>query len=119
VLRDVVLVSESPNDWRWKARRVLSRFGPRTVPALVEALRGGEDPTIRTFAADALARLGAEAHGAAEALRHVAGHDADASVRVAAVEALEAIAASGSPCSIRTLARRARPSQRVPGEPPG
>jgi HEAT repeat protein len=96
VLQDVAMVAESFEDWRWKARRVLSRFGPRTVPALVEALCVGEDPTIRGFAADTLARLGAEAHGAAETLRHVARHDADASVRKIAAAALEAITASGS-----------------------
>lgn len=87
------MAPESPDDWRWKARRVLSRFGPRAVPALVEALAAGEDPTIRRFAADSLARLGAEARSAADALRHAAGHDADPSVREAAAVALEAVEA--------------------------
>ena len=69
--------SESLDDWHWKARRVLSRFGPRTVPALVEALVGGDDPAIRLFAAESLALLGPDARGASEALRHAAGHDED------------------------------------------
>lgn len=82
---------ESQDDWRWKAWRVLSRFGPRTVPALVEALRGGEDPAIRRFAAESLARLGHEGRGASEALRQAAWQDEDPSVRKAAAQALDAI----------------------------
>ena len=85
------MAPESPDDWRWKARRVLSRFGPRAIPALVEALCAGEDPTIRRFAAESLALLGAEARGASEALRHAAGHDEDPSVREAAAAALDAV----------------------------
>jgi HEAT repeat protein len=82
---------EARDDWRWKARRVLSRFGPRTIPALVEALCSGDDPTIRRFAAESLARLGSEARGASEALRHAAGHDGDPTVRAAAAAALDAV----------------------------
>ncbi|HWC03665.1 MAG TPA: HEAT repeat domain-containing protein [Methylomirabilota bacterium] len=83
---------DSQGDWQWKARRVLSRFGPRTVPALIEALCGGEDPAIRRFAAESLAHLGPEARGASDALQHAAWHDVDPSVREAAVSALNAIA---------------------------
>ena len=43
-LQNAPVGPESLDDWHWKARRVLSRFGPRTVPALVEALLGGDDP---------------------------------------------------------------------------
>jgi HEAT repeat protein len=82
---------ESVDDWRWKARRVLSRFGTRTVPALVEALGSGDDPSIRRFAAESLGRLGPEARGAVDALRHSAGHDPNASVRAAAAAALDAL----------------------------
>jgi HEAT repeat protein len=89
------MAPESPDDWRWKARRVLSRFGPRAIPALVEALSGGEDPTIRRFAADSLGRLGPEARDAAEALRQAAWHDDDLSVREAAAAALDAVEGSG------------------------
>jgi HEAT repeat protein len=85
------MAPESPDDWRWKARRVLSRFGPRAIPALAEALSAGEDPTIRRFAADSLALLGADARGAVDALRHAAWHDEDPSVREAAAAALDAI----------------------------
>jgi HEAT repeat protein len=85
------MAPESPDDWRWKARRVLSRFGPRAIPALAEALSTGEDPTIRRFAADSLALLGAEARVAADALRRAAWHDEDPSVREAAAAALDAI----------------------------
>jgi HEAT repeat protein len=91
VLREVAMVPESPDDWRWKARRVLSRFGHRAIPALVEALCAGEDPTIRRFAADSLGRLGPEARGASDALRHAARHDEDSSVRQAALAALDAL----------------------------
>jgi len=73
LLGEVAMAPESPDDWRWKARRVLSRFGPRAVPALVEALATGDDPVIRRFAADSLGQLGAEARGALEALRQAAG----------------------------------------------
>lgn len=79
VVREVLTVPESSDDWRWKARRVLSRFGPRAIPALVEALCVGEDPTIRRFAADSLGRLGS-----------------DASVREAALAALDAVEGAGS-----------------------
>jgi len=82
---------ESSDDWRWKARRVFSRFGPRAIPALVEALSTGEDPTIRRFAADSLALLGPDARGASEVLRHAAWHDVDPSVREAAMAALDAV----------------------------
>jgi len=85
------MAPKSHDDWRWKARRVLSRFGARTIPALMEALSSGEDPAIRRFAADALGRLGADAREALEALRYVAWHDEDPSVREAAATALEAI----------------------------
>jgi len=85
------MAPEPSNDWRWKARRVLSRFGPRAIPALVEALSLGEDPTIRRFAADALGRLGPEARDALDALRQAAWHDEDSSVREAAAAALDAV----------------------------
>ena len=64
------MAPEGSDDWRWKARRALSRFGPRAIPALVEALSVGDDPTIRRFAADSLALLGVDARSASEALRH-------------------------------------------------
>ena len=89
------MAPESSDDWRWKARRVLSRFGPRAIPALVEALSIGEDPTIRRFAADSLGRLGPEARDAVGALRHAAWHDEDSSVREAAAAALDAVEGSG------------------------
>jgi HEAT repeat protein len=89
------MAPESPDDWHWKARRVLSRFGPRTIPALVEALCAGEDPTIRRFAAESLALLGSEARSASEALRHAAWHDLDPSVREAAAAALGAVEETG------------------------
>jgi HEAT repeat protein len=89
------MAPETHDDWRWKARRVLSRFGVRTVPALVEALSSGEDPTIRRFAADSLGRLGAEAREASDALRYAAWHDEDPSVREAATAALNAVEGSG------------------------
>jgi len=95
LLRDVAMAPESPDDWRWKARRVLSRFGPRAIPALVEALSTGEDPTIRRFAADSLGRLGSEARDAVEALRRAAWHDEDPSVREAATAALDTVEGSG------------------------
>lgn len=85
------MTQESSDDWRWKARRVLSRFGPRAIPALVEAVSTGEDPTIRRFAADSLALLGYDARGASEALRHAAWHDEEPSVRKAAAGALDAV----------------------------
>jgi HEAT repeat protein len=84
---------EAVDDWRWKARRVLSRFGDRTIPALVEALGSGDDPAIRRFAAETLALLGPDARGASEALRHVAWHNEDPSVRAAAAAALDAVGA--------------------------
>lgn len=96
VVREVLTVPESSDDWRWKARRVLSRFGPRAIPALVEALCVGEDPTIRRFAADSLGRLGSEAGSASEVLRHAAWHDEDPSVREAALAALDAVEGAGS-----------------------
>jgi HEAT repeat protein len=86
---------ESPDDWRWKARRVLSRFGSRAIPALTEALTSGEDPAIRRFAAESLGRLGREARVVSEALRHAASHDGDGSVRQAAATALEAVEETG------------------------
>jgi HEAT repeat protein len=79
------------DDWHWKARRVLSRFGARAVPALVEALGGGDDPSIRLFAAESLALLGPDARGASDALRHAARHDNDPVVRAAAATALGAV----------------------------
>ncbi len=88
--------SESLDDWHWKARRVLARFGPRTVPALVEALIDGDDPAIRLFAAESLTLLGAEARDASEALRRAASHDADSHVRAAAATALGAVEATGA-----------------------
>ena len=88
------MAPETHDDWRWKARRVLSRFGVRTVPALVEALSSGEDPAIRRFAADSLGRLGPEAREASEALRYAAWHDEDSSVRDAATTALNAVEGS-------------------------
>jgi len=95
LLRDEAMVPESQDDWRWKARRVLSRFGARAIPALVEALSPGEDPTIRCFAADSLGRLGPEAREALEALRHSAWHDEDPSVRETAAAALDAVEGPG------------------------
>jgi HEAT repeat protein len=94
-LQNAPVGSESLDDWHWKARRVLSRFGPRTDPALVEALLGGEDPAIRLFAAESLALLGPDAPEAAEALRQAAGHDQDPLVRAAAATALGAVEAAG------------------------
>jgi HEAT repeat protein len=88
------MAPEFSDDWRWKARRVLSRFGARAIPALVEALSLGEDPTIRRFAADSLARLGPEAREAVDALRQAAWHDEDSSVRKAAAAALDAVEGS-------------------------
>jgi HEAT repeat protein len=85
---------ESLDDWHWKARRVLSRFGPRTVPALVEALVGGDDPAIRLFAAESLALLGPDAREASDALHQAAGHDEDPLVRAAAATALDAVEAT-------------------------
>jgi len=96
VVREVLTAPESADDWRWKARRVLSRFGHRAIPALVEALCVGEDPAIRRFAADSLGRLGSEARSASEALRHAAGHDEDPSVREAALAALDAVEQAGA-----------------------
>lgn len=96
MLRDVAMAPETHDDWRWKARRVLSRFGARTVPALMEALSSGEDPAIRRFAADSLGRLGPDARDALEALRHAAWHDEDQSVREAATAALNAVEVSRS-----------------------
>lgn len=87
--------SRSSDDWEWKARRVLARFGPRTVPALVEALSAGEDAAIRRFAAESLGRLRPEAQDASDALRHAARHDGDRAVRAAAVAALKAITTAG------------------------
>ena len=84
------MAPESSEDWRWKARRALSRFGPRAIPALVEALGVGEDATIRR-SADSLDLLGADARSASEALRHAAWHDEDPSVRKAAAAALDAV----------------------------
>jgi HEAT repeat protein len=91
LVRDETMAPEGSDDWRWKARRALSRFGPRAIPALVEALSVGDDPTIRRFAADSLALLGVDARSASEALRHAAWHDADPSVREAAAAALDAV----------------------------
>jgi HEAT repeat protein len=82
---------DAPDDWHWKARRVLARFGTRTVPALVEALSDGDDPGIRQFAAESLAELGPEAGVAWDALRHAADHDRDPAVRAAAAAALGAL----------------------------
>jgi HEAT repeat protein len=93
--QDVTMAPEPSDDWRWKARRVLSRFGPRAIPALVEALRTGDDPVIRRFAADSLGRLGPDAHDASEALRHAAWHDEDSAVREAAAAALGAVETPG------------------------
>jgi hypothetical protein len=93
-LRDAPMQAESPEDWHWKARRVLSRFGSGTVPALVEALGGGDDPAIRLFAAESLALLGPDARGAADALRHASRHDVDPLVRAAAATALDAVEAT-------------------------
>lgn len=80
-------------DWSWRALRALRRFGDRTVPALVEALREAHDPSIRRFAAASLGRLAGEAREAAPDLRHAADHDADPEVRAAASTALAALAA--------------------------
>jgi hypothetical protein len=88
---DAPLEPAPPGDWHWKAWRVLARFGPRTVPALIEALSTGDDPAVRQFAADSLGRLGREALGAEETLRRVAQHDGSPMVRMAAIAALEAI----------------------------
>jgi HEAT repeat protein len=93
-VQDAAMGSDSLDDWHWKARRVLSRFGQRTVPALVEALVGGEDPAIRLFAAESLALLGPDGRDASDALRQAASHDADPHVRAAAAAALSAVEAS-------------------------
>jgi HEAT repeat protein len=93
-LPDAPVKPESLDDWHWKARRVLSRFGPRTVPALVEALGGGDDAGIRRFAAESLALLGPDARVASDALRHAACHDEDPVVRAAAATALGAVEAA-------------------------
>jgi HEAT repeat protein len=77
--------------WPWRARRVLARFGPRAVPALLEALRTAQDPAVRRFAAESLGRLGAEATVAAGALRQAARGDGDPAVRAAALAALGAL----------------------------
>lgn len=90
-IRSGAMREAAPDDWRWKARRVLARFGTRTVPALVEALATGDDPVIRRFAAESLADLGPEARGASDALRHAAHHDQDPTVRTAAAVALGAV----------------------------
>jgi HEAT repeat protein len=82
-------------DWHWRARRVLARFGPRTVPALVEALSTGDDPVIREFAAESLGQFGHEARSASAALQHAARHDESPAVRAAAASALEALEESG------------------------
>ena len=70
---------------------MLARFGARTVPALVEALSSGDDPSIRRFAAESLGHLGHEARSASDALRQAARHDECRAVRAAAVSALEAL----------------------------
>jgi HEAT repeat protein len=90
-LWEAATAPESPDDWQWRARRALSRFGPRVIPALIDALATSEDSALRCFAADALARLGPEARSAADALRHAADHDDDPAVRAAAAAALEAV----------------------------
>jgi HEAT repeat protein len=95
LLPEVATGRQSAEDWRWKARRVLARLGHQTIPALVEALRRGEDPIVRGFAADSLGRLGTEARGASEALRHAAWHDADPFVREASAAALAAVGEAG------------------------
>jgi HEAT repeat protein len=87
---------ESPDDWHWKARRVLARFGVRTVPALVEALSAEDDPTVRQFAAESLGHLGHEARSASDALRRAALHDEDRGVRATAATALTAVESAGS-----------------------
>lgn len=104
------MASEFADDWRWKARRILSRFGDREIPALVDALGGGEDPAIRCFAADTLARLGSEARSASDALRHAASHDGDSSVRAAALAALDAL--EGKPRGGRQPGRPGAGSER-------
>jgi|SRR5581483_1562854 HEAT repeat protein len=81
------------DEWDWKARRAVARFGPRAVPALVEALQGAPDPVIRRFAAETLGRLGAEAHPAAGALQERAHQDDDPAVRAAARAAVSALEA--------------------------
>jgi HEAT repeat protein len=88
---DAASESGALGDWHWKARRVLTRFGARTVPALIEALSAESDPAIRQFAADSLARLGHEAAGVEDALHHAARRDPSPKVRAAAGAALEAI----------------------------
>lgn len=82
-----------PSDakWGWKAQRVLRRFGTRMVPALADALRTAGDPAVRRFAVVSLARLGAEARGAADVLRQAAREDGDPEVRAAAASALGAV----------------------------
>ena len=85
----------SADDWQWKARRVLARFGVRTVPALIEALSSGEDPVIRRFAAESLGQLGPDARSAADILRHAAHHDGDPAVRATAAAALAVVEGRG------------------------
>jgi hypothetical protein len=79
------------DDWHWKAWRVLTRFGPRTIPALIEGLSTGDDPVIRQFAAESLGRLGDDARGSQDALHRAAHHDESPLVRAAAIAAIEAI----------------------------
>jgi hypothetical protein len=120
-MRNATAGSRSSDDWHWKARRVLARFGHRTVPALVEALAAGDDPTIRQFAAESLGYLGREAQDASDALHHAARHDADRAVRAAAVAALKAIRVAGLgegtvfPARPPEAARHRPPA---PGSPP-
>lgn len=87
---------ESPDDWHWKARRVLARFGARTVPALVEALSADHDPAVRRFAAESLGHLGHEARSASDALRRAALNDEDRGVQTTAATALMAVESAGS-----------------------
>lgn len=66
----------------------MSRFGARAVPVLVHALRRGDMPQVRSHAADILAYLGSPAADGAQAALAAAVRDADATVRLAALNAL-------------------------------
>lgn len=105
----------------------LADFGSATVPGLVAALRQAR-PDVRRHAADTLAYLGSPAADPAGAALTDAVRDADADVRVAAVNALgqltsteawrtiDEVAAAAPDRRMRVLARRLeerRPSARA------
>jgi HEAT repeat protein len=78
---------------------VLGKIGApagQVVPALTRALRDKE-PVVRAAAAGALATVGEPARSTIPELRQVAAHDADATVRKAAEEALRKLQSVGQP----------------------